>query len=286
MAGFKNARALADAELAGQYLHRSWRKAPTQTTFSGVWFDLSMSPGNPVPNYYIGPQNVFQPLRRSTDGGLDHGGNVEGLGYRKHLRKLTGMWSAAAPLTLIMLDYVGFYPFIDESVTDEQFMDNTLAPPRWAGALQLMPVVVAGQLGGQPFTVKYTNQAGVSGRVTQSVTMTTQGANGTILSSLPAGANYCGPFLALQRGDTGVQSVQSVTIGGSGDIGLFALALVKPVATLDIVNGNSPTEIDYLTDCGCSLPVIVDDAYLNFICLTTQSLSGVNMLGMIETTWG
>jgi hypothetical protein len=285
-AGFKNTRALADAELAGQYLHRSWMKIPAQVTISGIWFDLSMSPGNPGPNYYIGPQNVFQPMRRSTHGGLDHGGNVEQLGYRKHLRKLIGYWPLFYPLTMIMLDYAGFYPFIDESVTDEQFMDNTLAPARWAGSLQLMPVVVAGQIGGQPFTVKYTNQDGVSGRVTPSVTMTIPVANGSILSSLPAGANYCGPFLSLQQGDTGVRSVESVTIGGSGDTGLFALVLVKPVATLDLLGGSAPTEIDYFTDCGCSLPVIGDDAYLNFICLPTASLLSRQIFGMIETTWG
>lgn len=40
----------------------SWRKAPTQTTGVGVWFDLSMSPGNPVPNYYIGTPGIFVPL--------------------------------------------------------------------------------------------------------------------------------------------------------------------------------------------------------------------------------
>ena len=74
--GFANVRAIVDAEGSGFNKLSSWRKQPTQATGAGFWFDLSMSPGNPVPNYYIGTPNIFVPLKRSTDGGLDHGGLV------------------------------------------------------------------------------------------------------------------------------------------------------------------------------------------------------------------
>jgi hypothetical protein len=121
VAGFANARKLADAEAAGQYLYASFRKQATQTTGAGIWFDLSMSPGNPAPNYYIGSPNVFVPLKQSTDGGLRHGGGVNAAGQKKFLRKLMALTptSTAAPLACKLLDYVGFYGFIDESVLDE-----------------------------------------------------------------------------------------------------------------------------------------------------------------------
>ena len=45
-------------------------------------------------------------------------------------------------------------------------------------------------------------------------------------------------------------------------------------------------EIDYLTDCGTSLPNIVDDAYLNFVVLPVGTLAAAQILGTIETTWG
>lgn len=291
MAGFKNAKAIADAELEGRYLIRSFRKQPTQTTASGIWFDLSMSPGNPAPNYYIGTPGAFVPLRRSTDGGLDHGGAVNALGHRKHLRKLMAMTptSTAAPLSMILMDYLGFYGFIDESVLDEQFLDNTQGLTRYASGdgVQMMAVVVAGQTGGQSFYVTYTNQDGVAGRTSQTCYMTTQIVNGTILTSLSASstAGYWGPFIPLQRGDKGVRSVESITIGGVGDVGLFALVLVKPLATLDLRGIDAPTEIDYLTDCGMSMPEIVDDAYLNFIVLPVGTLSGAPIHGIIETAW-
>ena len=285
MSGFRNARDMADAQDAGQYTYASFRKVPTQTTGAGVWFDLSMSPGNPAPNYFIGSPNVFVPMAQSTDGGLRHGGNV---GTKKHLRKLMALSTVTTPISGRLLDYLGFYGFVDESVTDEQFMDNTVGLTRYADGkgVQLMPVVVAGHTGGQPFTVKYVNQDGVAGRVTKTAVMGTQVTNGTILHSQQAGTAYVnnGPFLTLQAGDTGVRSVQSVTIGGVGDVGLFALVLVKPLATFSLFGNNSATEVDYLTDMA-ALPQIMDDAYLNFIVMPNATLAGAPIIGILETTW-
>jgi hypothetical protein len=290
MAGFGNARLLADAENEGRYLYASFRKQATQTTGAGVWFDLSMSPGNPAPNYYIGSPGIFTALKQSTDGGLRHGGNVSSLGYKKFLRKIMAytVTATAVPLSCKLLDYIGFYPFIDESILDEQFMDNTTPLPRYtSGAgVQLMAITVAGHTGGQPFTVNYTNQDGVAGRVTQSATMSTQFVNGTVLNSQVSGATYAnnGPFLSLQQGDSGVQSVQSVTIGGVGDVGLFALALVKPLASFSMYGVDAASETDYLIDSP-SMPEIQDDAYLNFVVLPVGTLANAPIHGIIETTW-
>ena len=292
MPGFKNVRAMADAQDAGQYLYASFRKQPTQTTGAGIWFDLSMSPGNPAPNYYIGSPNVFVPLKQSTDGGLRHGGNVNALGKKKFLRKIMALTptSTAAPIRLALLDYVGFYGFIDESVTDLQPLDNTSPLPRHQDGIgvQMMPVVVAGQTGGQNFYVIYTNQDGVSGRVSQTVRMTTQAVNGTILNSTQANnlGGIQGPFIPLQLGDSGVRYVESVQILGIGDVGLFALVLVKPLATFSLRGINAATEIDYFTDFAGAMPEIEDDAYLNFIALPNGTLSGAPFHGIIETTWG
>lgn len=285
MSGFRNARDMADAQDAGQYTYASFRKVPTQTTGAGIWFDLSMSPGNPAPNYFIGSPNVFVPLAQSTDGGLRHGGNV---GTKKHLRKLMALSTVTTPISGLLLDYLGFYGFVDESVTDEQFMDNTVGLTRYANGkgVMLMPVVVAGHTGGQPFTVKYVNQDGVPDRITKTAVMGTQVTNGTILHSQQAGTAYVnnGPFLTLQAGDTGVRSVQSVTIGGVGDVGLFALVLVKPLATFSLFGNDSATEVDYLVDTP-TIPEIQNDAYLNLIVMPNGQIAGSTLLGTIETTW-
>ena len=92
------------------------------------------------------------------------------------------------------------------------------------------------------------------------------------------------PDIARLEQLPGVRSVQSVTIGGIGDVGLFALVLVKPLATFALRGIDAATEVDYLTDFS-ALPEIVDDAYLNFIALPSGTLSGAPIHGLIETLW-
>jgi len=282
----QNYRDMVEAEAAGQTFFATWRKQPTQTTTAGVWFDLSMSPGLPVPNYYIGSPNAFVPLRQSTDYGIPHGGNVAQLGKQKFLRlfETQTVTAASVPLPLFLRDYQGFYPFIDESVTDEQFLDNTNYSVRYTTGLQIMPVVVAGHIGGGTWFVRYTNDQGVPNRQTPQHVLGTQIVNGTILSSGGAVANTRGPFMALQPGDTGVQRITSVVFEGVGDIGLVALALVMPIARHYIRAVDAPAERDFFKDSS-ALPEIKDDAYLNLVAYPNGSLSAAPIYGYIRTIW-
>jgi hypothetical protein len=275
---------IADAERNGFTFLSGWRKQPTQTTGAGIWFDLSMSPGNPVPNYYIGSPGVFTPLKYSTDGGIPHGGNVSP--KTKFLRVFEIQSANTAPLPVKILDYLGFYPFVDESVTDEQFLTNSTPVPRYpdGAGVMIMPVVVAGQIGGGTFFVRYTNQDGVSGRQTPQHIMGTQAVNGTIITSAGAVNNSRAPFMALQEGDTGVRTVDSIVFEGTGDIGLISLALVKVLAETYIRDTTAPNERDFSTDMGI-LPIIKDDAYLNLISLPNGSLSGAAIMGYLKVLW-
>ena len=275
---------ISDAERNGFTFLSGWRKQPTQTTGAGIWFDLSMSPGNPVPNYYIGSPGVFTPLKYSTDGGIPHGGNV--FPKTKLLRVFEIQSANAAPLPVKILDYLGFYPFVDESIVDEQFLTNIVPVPRYpdGAGVMIMPVVVAGQIGGGTFFVRYTNQDGVSGRQTPQHVMGTQAVNGTIITSAGAVNNSRAPFMALQEGDSGVRTIDSVVFEGIGDIGLISLALVKVIAETYIRDTTAPHERDFSTDMG-SLPIIKDDAYLNLISLPNGSLSGAAIMGYIKTLW-
>lgn len=278
------AKEIADAERDGFTFFSGWRKQPTQTTGAGIWFDLSMSPGNPVPNYYIGSPGVFTPLRQSADGGIPHGGNVSP--KTKFLRVFEIQSANTAPLPVKILDYLGFYPFLDQSVTDEQFLTTSVAVPRYpdGAGVMMMPVVVAGQIGGGTFFVRYTNQDGVTGRQTPKHIMAAQNVNGTIITSGGAVNNSRAPFMALQEGDTGVRTVDSIIFEGTGDIGLISIALVKVIAESYIRDTTAPHERDFSTDQG-SLPIIKDDAYLNLVSLPSGSLSGAQILGYIKTLW-
>jgi hypothetical protein len=285
MSGFVNVKELADAELEGRYQYRTWRKSPTQVTTIGVWFDLSMSPGNPVPQYYAASPLVSVALSRSVDGGLDHGSDAPG--YTKRLRKMTVLTTTATalPMPMMVCDYLLFYPFIDEGSTDEQFLTNTVTLPRYADGegVQIMAVSVAGRTGGQTFQVNYTNSEGVAGRVTQTVAQNSVSVNGSIVTSDRAAANARGPFIPLQQGDTGVRSIESVTMNGA-DVGLFTLVLVKPIVQLQLRGIDAPVEVDYFLDFA-QTPAIENDAYLNMLACPSGTLAATALHGDITVAW-
>ena len=286
MTAFRSFAELIDAEEAGRGTLFGWRKAPTQATGSGIWFDLSMSPGNPVPNFYAAAPLVSKVLAQSTDGGLFHGATPGGT-YTKHLRRIMAMTvtTTAVPLPCILLDYLMYYPFVDMSVTDAQAMTVGDALPRYPTGVgvQIMAVEVASQIGGVSFFVTYTNSDGVAGRTSQTVTCNTQTVNGTIISTAPATLGCAGPFIPLQAGDSGVRSIESCTFI-TGDVGLITLVLVKPLASFSIFDISAPSERDMILD-GVQLPEIKADAYLNLICYPSGTLASSQIMGTIETVF-
>ena len=269
---------------AGQSHYRSWRKVPTQTTASGIWFDLSMSPGNPVPQYYAAAPLSAIRLARSTDGGLDHGPAQSG--YTKHLHKFLALTTTAtaAPLPMILCDYLLYYPFIGMDA-GEQSMTNDVALSRYTdgAGVMVMAVEVASQVGGASFFITYTNSAGVAGRITPTVTCNTQTVNGTIITSAPKTLGTAGPFIPLAHGDSGDGSIEKIEFL-TGDVGLISLVLVKPLASHSIYDITGPSESDFLIDKGV-LPTIVDDAYLNMIVHPVGTLAAAPIIGEIQTFW-
>lgn len=244
-----------------------------------------MSPGNPPAQYYIGSILSATVLARSTDGGINHGPNVSP--STKYLRSITSMTSASTtlPLPMVLCDYLLAYPFIDTSVTDQQDLINTNTLTRYTDGkgVQVMAILTNAGIGGQSFSFTYTNSDGVAGRVSQTVQMNTATAVGSIVSSSVSTLNQYAPFIGLQDGDSGVRSIQSVTMLGA-DVGLFALVLVKPLMWTAINEITAPYEKDALL-MGGELPRIYDDAFLGFICLPRGNLSATTLVGDLKVIW-
>lgn len=288
MAGFTKVKDMVDSQVNGSERYYTWRKSPTQTTTQGIWFDLSMSPGNPVPKYWFDatPLTAAQ-IKQSTDGGLFHGANVSP--QVKYLRELMAfcVTATALPMPMILCDYLLYYPTIDDSVTDVQTMINNVTLPRYTtgDGVQMIAISDATRTGGKTFTVTYTNSSGVAGRVTPNVLQTGLAVNGSLVncSQTNTVGAASGAFIQLQSGDTGVQSVQSVTMNGA-DVGLFTIVLVKPLATFSIRGIDAPVEVDYFRNFGIT-PIIQDDAYLNFLTLPQGSLAASAIHGSIKTTF-
>ena len=285
--GFANVGALVDAELAGQVNRFSFRKVPAVVTGQGTWYDYSMAPGNPSPQYYAATPLTAQTLSRSADGGLQHGGNVSPA--TKYLRRISMscVTAGGAVQRMYLLDYLLFYPFVDMGTPDAQAMVNTQVLTRYTDGegVQMMAVLVAPHgLVGDSFFVTYTNQDGTAGRVTPLHTMSTAiTVNGTILTTQQAGLGRA-VFLTLQSGDRGVRSIEAVQCTAGTDVGLFTMVLVKPLASISLREITAPVEKDFFLD-EKNLPVIVDDAYLNFITCPMGSLSSAALEGIIETVW-
>jgi len=105
------------------------------------------------------------------------------------------------------------------------------------------------------FTINYTNQDGVANRIGSG-----QIADLNVISL--ANVNY-GTFANLQSGDTGVLSVQSITINGAADL---QLSIVKPLC---VITGYGPqtssqSSIPNLINGGLNggLPIINENACL------------------------
>lgn len=275
---------LVDAELDGKVRQYTWRKTPSQVTTAGLWFDLSMSPGRPVPKYWFdAPPAIAKQITYSGDGGLEDGGGVSP--SEKYLRLTTGIATAATalPLTMILCDYLLYYPSVDDSVLDEQVMDNTVTLPRYTDGegVQVIAVSVAGRTGGARFYFTYTNSDGVSGRTSQIAYQNSAAALGTLQNSGANNNASAMPFICLQAGDSGVRSIDSVFMLDA-DVGLMTLILVKPLGTSVIIEITAPVEKDYFMEAGV-IPQIYDDAYLSFLCLPQGTLAATALMGDIKT---
>lgn len=282
--GIKN---VVDAELEGRMNIYNFRKNPSQVTTRGLWFDLALSPGNPIPKYWFGTPLTATVISQSIDGGFFHGANVSP--SKKYLRKLMLSSTSATglPMNVMLCDYLMYYPLVDDGTTDEQVMDNTATLTRYTDGdgVQVMAVSVAGRTGGQDFFINYTNSEGIAGRISKTVRQNNSAALGVVVTSALLSAGNTNPclFIPLQEGDTGVRSIESVTMLGA-DVGLFSLVMVKPLATTVLLDVNAPTERDFLIQSG-NLPEIKDDAFLNLVCIPNASLSGVGILADMKVVW-
>lgn len=279
---------VTNAELEGRVRSYWWRKTPSAITTAGIWYDLATAAGNPkAKNWFDSAPLTAATVAQSTDGGLYHGANVSP--SEKYLRKTLTMTATATalPMQMILCDYLLYYPTIDEAVTDPQDMDNTTTLPRYTDGegVQMIAVTLAARTGGQQFTVSYTNSDGVAGRTSKVMTENTSSVIGTICTTVltPTNNTSGGPFIGLQDGDSGVRSVESVTMLGS-DTGLFAIVLVKPLTETQIRGIDAPVEKDHLLH-GVVLPRIYDDAFLGYLCLPQGTLAATALLGNTKVIW-
>lgn len=291
--GFAAVSEYAAADESGQTWISSFRKAvASAATTTSAWIDYTYFAGSPVANFYASTPLTAALLE--ADKGIYTGGNVSPA--TKHLKNLMLMASATTTSgrqQVALCDYLLYYPFIDtDAIGEEQLLDNTVTLPRYSSGQVVAVAQSAASTLGQ-FTFSYTNQDGVAGRVSQVNFTFAVAGGGQVVNASGAGASF-NPFCYLQAGDSGVRSIESVTMSAAGG-GLMCLVIVKPLLVTQgsppciTTGGNSfgaCTEFASIIH-KAGAPRIVDGAVLGiFATGYAGTLASSFLSGMLESAWG
>ena len=299
MPGLRSIGDIVAADYAGRCHIAQFRKvvASAATPTSG-WVDYSYFAGLPTANFYASSPLVAAVLEASK--GI-YVPQVSPL--KQFIKALTVMSGAASATTttsqrqrLMLCDYLMYYPFIDtDAIGEEQTLENPITLPRYSsGQVMVVSQSAASTVG--TFTFTYTNQDGASGRVSQPhYTLSSLAGGGQVAATAASGAGFH-PFLALQNGDTGVSSIQSVTFTAAGG-GLMALVIVKPLLDHVVAQECRRTTSSNLESYGSAseflsvihgqkLPEVKDGAILNIMAQGfAGSLASSQLVGLLETVW-
>lgn len=182
--------------------------------------------------------------------------------------------SASNQGSMVIYDRLVETALLSANVATAQTVGSAALPTRVTGgagvALWLEVYTATGATASGTVTASYTNSAGVSGRTA------------TLIGGLPASAaaNTMIPF-ALQAGDTGVQSVQTVTIAtATGTAGSVGITLLQRIAEVGLL-ANFAAAAGY---ADLALPQVKNDACLAMMCLSSGTVS--TLVGSLSVAQG
>jgi hypothetical protein len=196
-------------------------------------------------------------MTKNTQGALPFANPISGNTY------LAGMkWphsGAYVGLTVMLVDFLWSRQVPDKSVITPQTIDSLAFPPRdingtnnGDGVFVALTVGSSNTTGSGAIQISYTNQDGTAGNTGSAVW----------LPSNPVATSFY-PF-SLQNGDTGVRSIQTVTLtSGYTGVGLMYLVAFRPIAIVASNNSGTGEPMDDAITFG--MPQIYNDSCLTFI---------------------
>lgn len=278
----------------GKFRRIDWNKITGATAYAaGRWYDFTQLGGTPVANAYAGTALTWTSCNELTGNGtqifgFQHGGNVST--DTKHCMNVSAVSAVATavPSVLMLVDIQGYYPGINMNLATAQALTGT-PTLRYTNGVGILPFLAVTTITGATahnVALSYTNQTATAGRaLSQTVACTASAIVGHVTHSGTAANNF-GPFLPLAGGDTGVQSVQSVTISAASGAGAAALVLARPILSLPLTTVGVAAERDLLNQLP-SLPRVVDGACLAWLYFAGAATgASTSFYGSLEVAWG
>ncbi len=280
---------------AGKTTRFDWNKITGAAAYTaGRWYEMLSLNGSPVGTAFPGTALTWKTCDESTgDGtnafGIPNGGNVST--DIKHILNMAA-WATAAtgvPSTLMLVDVQGYYPGINMNSNSPQALLGT-PTLRYSNGVGVRAFLCARATTGATahnIALSYTNQSATAGRTLPVTVAATASAIVPHIVHSGTAANNYGPFLPLAQGDTGIQSVQTVTLSAaSGTASTAALVLAKPLAQITLGVASLMTEKD-LPNQIPSLPQVKDGACLGFLLGAGAAVAAsTTFAGQTEVVWG
>lgn len=295
MAGFTSQDNLISAvTVDGKFYRADWQKSTFATTAhtAGMWYSLFRGGGNPPADAILGTGTnlAFQALTDATTNatGIQHGGAVGGF---KVLLNAAAQTAAAttAPCVLMLVDLLGFYPVTSVTTTGAQTLNNTVTLPRYTDGAGVQAFITPSTVMGAAtpsISIGYTNSASTAGRATPAtlpIGNTAAAVTSVVYSG--TGAGKFGPFMPLQAGDSGIKSVQSISLSASYVSGVLNLVLCRPLLTLPITTLGVTAERDLINQLN-SGPRVYDGACLAWLMLAGAATPvAAPLSGHLEFGW-
>lgn len=237
-----------DGALAGMQPLRPFAKSVTPTLVAGrphsLWY-LGGFPGAGTMNSTTSGGVVLSSSSANVAGQIPHTDPVSGTGY---LGRLSASATQAGTLLLCDRlwhgsDIIGGTVISVTSATAQTVTSMPTLPARdnagttnGDGVLIGVEIYAATGAGTPTITMSYTNQAGTASRTSTNID--------SVVASSAIGTFY---RIGLQSDDTGVRSVQSITLSATMTSGNIGLVAYRVLASLELSAGNVPNAVDALT---------------------------------------
>lgn len=291
--GFTSIDDLVSSITGGKFFRNDWNKITGGAAYAaGRWYDFSPLAGTPVANAWAGTALAWTTCTESAGNGtqifgMRHGGNVST--DTKHVLNGSAITAVATgvPAQLMLVDLQGYYPGISMNSGTAQTLTGTptLRYTNGEGIRAFLTIVTTSGATAHNIAISYTNTAGTAGRTLPVTVSATASAITPHITHSGTAANNYGPFLPLANGDTGIQSVQTLTLSAASGAGTAALCLGKPLLTIPLTTATVASERDFLNQIP-ALPEIKDGACLTWLYFAgAATASATNFYGSLEMGW-